>query len=121
MILLYISKIYWLDIETGEAIVRVTDGNYELECYMSNCNYKVGDCVKTDIEVLGVEKVELTSEKNQVKYSSMENGSLIVGNLQEIGRLKIGGLFINIGVENIPKDLHKGEDVIVKISRLDIW
>ncbi|WP_225534667.1 MULTISPECIES: hypothetical protein [unclassified Enterococcus] len=112
----------WINIDSGEADILLSDGTYSIECFCSDCNLSEGD-VFSDI-LYGFNVKNIVKNFNEEYVIDQKNGNYsIQGKLVDKDGeiLQIGELKIDISDGDIPKDIDKNDYVEVDISRIDIY
>ena len=119
---MYISRIDWDDITSGEGSVEVTDSKYVLTCYAFGFHHCVGDSLIGNLESLDVDNIIL-SDSNQFSaectagFRYQVNG-ILCNNRKTV---RIGDMYINIDPQKVPKDISDGDWISASIRRIDLW
>jgi hypothetical protein len=117
-----VEKIEWLNEESKEGSVVITDGKYSLLCFGYDLAYTIGDVIKEPLTCLDIDHVVRAEERTPMiqqnfdKYECFVRGQIFL----EDSILKIGGIEISIEGHYYPKDIRDKEFVEMKISRIDI-
>ena len=117
-----VERIEWLDEESKEGNVTVTDGKYLVLCFGDGLEYVVGDVIKEPLMCLDVDNVMHSEEKEPMiqqnfdEYECFVRGQIFL----EDNIVKIGEIKISIAEQYYPKDIKDKEFVEMKISRIDI-
>lgn len=105
-----------------EAVVKVTDGFYTVECFSQPCLLKAGMEWNDPLKCLNVVDIYVddSGEKlSRVGFCEYE----IVGKLVDCdkGIVTVGNLCFHIDVKLIPKDIHEGQHIYFAADRIDIY
>ncbi|MBM7687490.1 hypothetical protein BCR24_07610 [Enterococcus ureilyticus] len=120
--MIIVKKVNWIDIDSGEADILLSDGTYSIECFCSDCNFSEGDTF-SDI-LYGFNVRNIVKSFNEEYVIDEKNGSYsIQGKLvdKDSEILQIGEFKIDISDGDIPKDIDKNDYLEVDISRIDIY
>lgn len=117
-----VEKVNWIDGDSGEADVTLSDKVYSIECFCSDCNLVEGD---TFLDILyGFDIRNIVRSFNEKYVIDRKNNSYhIQGKLVDAENeiLELGELKIDLSDGNIPKDIKQNEYIEVDISRIDIY
>lgn len=120
--MIIVEKINWIDKDSGEADVLLSDGVFTINCFCSDCNLLEGNKFLGNLYGFNIEnifKIDKETYKIQRKYDSyFIKGKLIDA---ENGILQIGELKIDLTDGHIPKDIVENDYLEVCISRIDIY
>ncbi len=105
-----------------EAIVKVSDGFYTVECFSQPCLFQTGIEWVEPLECLNVYNIyvddsnERLSKLNVFMYE-------IVGTLsnRNKGIVNVGDLSFHINAQLIPKDICEGQRIYFVTDRIDIY
>ena len=121
--MIIIKNVYWLDKETNEAEVLVSDGKYDILCFAHPFKYHT----KT------IENILYAFEPKNIQLSVIENFHIhniqdtfkhqIIGKLldKEKGIITVGDFIIEIDNNLIPKDINNEDYISFECERIDIW
>lgn len=120
--MIIVKDITWIDEESREADVLLSDKEYFVECFCSDCSLSVGDVFFDMIHGFNVTRIYRSFEKKSevVRKNGIYHlkGQLIdKKNLT----LRIGEFSFDLSEGNVPNDIKENEFVEVNLSRLDIY
>lgn len=119
---MYIKEVIWLDEESKEAKLLVTDGVCEVECFSHPFNGKKDDILTDPICCLEVKDVILSCsndssiQKNRNEYHVT---GLLVSKKPQI--VKAGKILIDLGNSYIPNDIKPDDHIAFSASRFDVY
>lgn len=120
--MIIVKKVNWIDENSVEADISLSDGMYSIDCFCSDCNLVEGDKF-TDIlygfsvrNVVRIFNQEFVVNKKNDSYSIQGK---LVDRENEI--LQIGEFKIDLSDGSLAKDIEQDEYVEVDISRIDIY
>ncbi|WP_066025100.1 hypothetical protein [Enterococcus mundtii] len=117
-----IKKVNWIDEDSGEADILLSDGLHSIECFCSDCDVSEGDMF-TDI-IYGFNIKHIVKSLNEEYIVDKKTDYYHVqGELIDLKNeiLQIGEFKIDLSDGNIPKDIKQNEYVEADISRIDIY
>lgn len=121
---MYIQEIEWMNRSILEAVLVVSDGEYNLTCFACPCQYSIGDCVNGLLECLDVSDVQ-TSGSNATRVTRKGKGFqyAICGCLNNFskGIVQVGKLKLHICPNRIPKDIYDGQFIQFSVERIDLY
>lgn len=121
---MYVKAIDWIDIDICEASVVISDGLFDIECFSSDCSYKVGDLIddinELDIHALDIHDIYISEVNNETIISKSGFRYELIGRYDN-NILFIGEIKIAIDNELVPKDISNGEYIHVCVDRFDLW
>ena len=119
---MYIEKIFWLDKNSKEAEIHVTDGADSIVCFSHPCEHAVGDVLKDPIEVLDIHDVKIDEPKYMVNRIGSSYAYQIQGEVDmEKSIIKISNIYIHIDICDLPGDVVSGNYISAIVDRFDIW
>lgn len=120
--MIFVKKIEWIDIDTKEADVTLSDNQYELVCFLDEFFGKIGG--KFDDMLYAIVDGDVyKSEDNLFLVKHLNNFEyFIIAKIFDKTRniAQVGEFLINIG-GGIPNDLENGEFVEFRARRIDIY
>jgi hypothetical protein len=118
-----VRNIEWLSKNAKEAEVTISDGHYECICFCHPCLLSLGEVISSPLIAFDTEQVIKIDDKAIPSITNTKNISeyAITGRLVGLkpNIVEIGNIVIDIG-NYIPKDLHIGNLISFRCSRLDI-
>ena len=120
---MYIKEIHWIDKQIKEAEVTISDGIYTIVCFSCPCEYKIGETLNDNINVLDIDNIVL-SKSNDYQVIAMNKpfDYKVKGMLsRDRDTLIVGGLTINVDSEEIPKDISGESFIEARVYRFDIY
>lgn len=118
-----VKEIRWIDKDSGEASVTVSDGIHECVAFSHPCHLNVGDEIKEPLHSLdesSVYKVE-KQEANLRRQSGTDNWNHeLVGLVLDKDKYLIQVGQLKIVLNSLPGDIANGDFVECCPSRLDI-
>ncbi len=118
-----IKNIKWICIDSAEADVVITDGEYDIICFSHPCNYSVGMIVNEELSTLNAKNVMRHDRKEYIVNQSLNgNSNYFVGQLinKSDKIVSIGDFQIEID-SYIPNDINDGEYIQFSCSRVDLY
>ena len=120
--MIFVKKIEWIDIDTKEADVTLSDNQYELVCFSDEFFGKIGG--KFDDMLYAIVDGDVyKSEDNLFLVKHLNNFEyFIIAKIFDKTRniAQVGECLINTG-GGIPNDLENGEFVEFRVRRIDIY
>lgn len=118
-----IKKIDWLDRETGEAFVLLSDGTIDLYCFADAFTQKVGGAFLGTIYEFEAGFAKKNAS-NELKCSAelipnTDHSYNLFGRITEKLNLQVGEFVIDMPNDTFV-DNHIGEFVVVDVMRLDL-
>lgn len=120
--MIIVKKVNWIDEDSGEADILLSDGTYSINCFCSDCTFSECDEFSDILYGFNVKNVMKSFNEEYVideKNDSYYIQGKIVDRESEI--LQIGELKIDLSDGNIPKDIKQNDYVEVNISRIDVY
>lgn len=105
-----------------EALVKVTDGIYTVECFSQPCTLEMRKEWVAPLECLNV--YEIYADNSEEKLSKVGFFEYeIVGKLvnRNKGIVTVGNLYFHIDATLIPKDINEGQYIFFVVDRIDIY
>ncbi|MGX7047950.1 hypothetical protein RU86_GL000624 [Lactococcus piscium] len=120
--MIVVKKVSWLDEDSGEAEVLLSDDFYAIECFCSDCDLSEGERFTDIIYGFNIRNIVRSSNEDYAIESEKDTYH-INGKLVDKGSkiLQIGAFKIDISDGAIPKDIMVNEYVEVDIPRIDIY
>lgn len=120
--MIIVEKINWIDEDSGEADITLSDGMYSIECFCSDCNISEGDIFSDVVYGFNVKDI-VKSFNKEYEIGKNDNGYHIQGQLVDEASeiMQIGELKIDLSDGDIPKDIKQNDYIEVDISRIDIY
>ncbi|EGO5829998.1 hypothetical protein K7P65_002530 [Enterococcus faecalis] len=117
-----VKEIIWLDKDSREGNVILSDGKYCVECFCSDCELSVGDSFFDIIYGFDVTNFYRSFDKES-KIVKTKDGYYIKGKLvdRKNGILQLGEFRFDLTDGDIPKDIKENEFVEANLSRIDIY
>ena len=119
----YIKEIRWIDKQIEEAEVTVSDGVYSIVCFSCPCEYKIGQTLNGNINVLDINNIRLSKNSEYEVIETSKPFEYKVNGMLSYDRdtLVVGKLIISIDPEEIPKDIVGGSFIEANVDRFDIY
>ena len=119
----YIKEIRWIDKQIEEAEVTVSDGVYSIVCFSCPCEYKIGQTLNSNINVLDINNIRLSKNSEYEVIETSKPFEYKVNGMLSHDRdtLVVGKLIISIDPEEIPKDIVGGSFIEANVDRFDIY
>ena len=116
---MFIRKIIDYDKDVGEADILVTDGQYEIICYVQlfenkNKHFSLFSFLTKDVK--RIEKMEYKVTKGIKGYYSYEIQGKIIDVEKRI--MRVGDIFITLE-DVIPKDIKNNDYIEFSVERID--
>lgn len=120
--MIIVQKLNWLDEESGEADITLTDGKYSLDCFCSDCNLLMGDTFSDMLYGFNIQNIMRSLSPKDLVNKNNENYHLqgVLRNKEE-SIMQVGEFKIDLSEGDIPKDINENEYIEVEISRIDIY
>ncbi|AOY76022.1 hypothetical protein [Clostridium formicaceticum] len=121
---MFIKSVNWIDEESQEAEVVVSDNSFELLCFSHPFRNKLGEELIEPIYCFDVSNVVLAFEqipyakKNKNSYGYSIRG-LFINKDDKI--VLIGNIKLCLEDGKIPSDISEGEYIEFDVSRLDVY
>ena len=112
----------WIDEDSREADILLSDGVYSIECFCSDCNLSEGDVFSDILYGFNIKNI-VKSFNEEYVIDKKDDNYHIQGKLVDVenGVLQIGELKIDLSDGNIPKDIKQNDYIEADISRIDIY
>ena len=121
---MHIKSIEWIDEQSREANVRISDGTLCINAFSQPCACTVGAEITAPLECVFVENICLSGTKS----ASIENGGSqfsysVSGKILDIEKsiIAVGGLVLHIEKALLPKDLRVNDFIRFFVGRVDLW
>jgi len=120
--MIIVKKVYWIDEDSREADILLSDGTYSIKCFCSDCTFSEGDTVSEIIYGFNVKNIVKSLNEDYVIDEKNDN-YYIQGKIinRESDILQIGEFKIDLSDGNIPKDINQSDYIEVNISRIDVY
>ncbi|MCQ9210209.1 hypothetical protein [Granulicatella seriolae] len=120
--MIIVKKINWIDEDSGEADILLSDGMYSVECFCSDCNLSEGDVFLDILYGFNIKNI-IKSFNGKYAIDKKDDSFHIQGELVDMKNevLQIGEFKIDLSDGDIPKDIKQNDYVEVDISRIDIY
>lgn len=123
---MYIKSIFWLDRESREAEVTVSDGHVSLLCFSHPCNKDINDNLSEPIHCLDAKNIVLALNNEAEGYEKDENdyfASSICGKLIDKKNqiVLLGAIKLCLDNADMPGDILEGSYISFRASRLDVF
>ncbi len=118
-----IVEIEWLNMESKEAEIKISDGNIKIKCYSCPFIYSLNEKLKEPLGCLGVENiVESNLHSYLIKKQSGFCEYFMRGKIISLKNriVMVNGFFISLEGGYFPGDLKEGIFIEFKILRLEI-
>lgn len=121
---MYIEKIEWMDKDSREAILKVTNDMRSLMCFSCPCSYNIGDVLNEPLECLYTDDI-VVCETTECSIEKLEGTFKyrLKGKLEDVknGIVEVYGFNVHIDEDKIPSDIENGLYVQFMVSRIDVW
>lgn len=121
---MYIEKIEWMDKDSREAILKVSNDKRSLMCFCCPCSYNIGDVLNEPLECLDADDI-VVCETMESGIEKLEGAFMyrLRGKLKDIkaGIIEVYGFDMHIDESKIPGDVTNEMYVQFVVSRIDIW
>lgn len=121
---MHIKSIEWIDEQSREANVCVSDGTLCINAFSQPCASTVGAEITAPLECVFVENICLSDTKS----TSIENGGSpfsysVSGKIPDIEKsiIAVGGLLLHIEKALLPKDFRENDFIRFFVGRVDLW
>lgn len=117
-----VKKLKWLDEDSGEADITLTDGKFSLDCFYSDCNLSIDDTFSDVLHGFNIQNIVRSLSTKDVVSKNYEKYHLqgVLTNKEE-AIMKVGEFEIDLSEGDIPKDINENEYIEAEISRIDIY
>lgn len=119
-----VLQINWLERAALEAEVVLADGKFTLSCFCCPCYLKVSNNFTDKLHAFDTESVHLAhTTQDKVEKLTDPFAYYIEAKIVDVSAavVRIGSLYIDIGIFNLPGDLNNGNYVSFECARLDIY
>lgn len=119
-----VKKISWISESALEAVVTITDGCYELECFSQPCNLKLNEKLEDSIYCFNNKEI-IKSYDN--RYDVNKHDKTLAYNMtgcvedKKNCLVKIGDILIKVEDGMIPGDIKDGDYINFYTQRLDLY
>ncbi|MBS9426473.1 hypothetical protein [Photorhabdus caribbeanensis] len=117
-----IRKIEWLSKDAEEAILFITDGQYECIAFSHPCNYNEGDYINSPLFAITVKGIQKEKQHPQgiIKNQNDTFSQFVIAELldRNSNLVKVGNIVIELD-EPIPNDISSGEIISFGCGRID--
>lgn len=112
----------WIDEDSGEAGIILSDGVYSIECFCSESSLSEGDLFSGILYGFNIKDV-VKSFNEEYTIDKKDDNYHIRGKLVDLENevLQIGEFKIDLSDGNIPKDIRQNEYIEADISRIDLY
>ncbi|BDG67575.1 hypothetical protein ENLAB_11390 [Enterococcus innesii] len=120
--MIIVKKVNWIDEDSGEADILLSDGIYSINCFCSDCTFSEGDMFSDILYGFNVKNIVKSFNEEYVIDEKNDNYYIqgkIVDRKSEI--LQIGEFKIDLSDGNIPKDINQNDYVEANMSRIDVY
>lgn len=117
----YIKKVDYIDNDKNESLITLNDGKFEIVCFSPNYHEEVSFCIYaiSPENIIVANNKECYANKNENGYWGYSLQGKFVNNLRK--EIKIGKFYIQIKLDELPKDLKKGQFIKFDCERLDLY
>lgn len=117
-----IAEVYEYNEAAHEALVKVTDGIYTVECFSQPCMLEMGMDWVDPLICLNVYEIYVDDSGERLSKVGFFEYE-IVGKLVDYnkGIVTVGDLYFRIDAKLIPKDIHEGQHIYFVVDRIDIY
>lgn len=117
-----VKKIFWIDKDSGEVDVLLSDGRYLLECFSSDCKLFEGEVFSGIVHGFNVKNI-FKSPVEKYSIEKKRDYFYIKGEFVDIENelLQVGEFKIDLSDANIPNDIKQNDYIEFELSRIDIY